>query len=383
MLKKFVTIFPYSANVQLTKDIGQVGNTLSLLGEYDATLVCYRLEDNYSFLQTEAKFLKVDFIENVGRKLFMEKAVLNYIKENALEIDVLHFFKMTKETIYYALYYKKCNPQGKLYIKLDIVNSEVVNGFRYSKKKLFNWFHKQKEAALFKKVDLLTVENPVALDLLKKKYPKVSEKSFLLTNGINSQFLEETFPCINSFEEKENIILAVGRIGAIDKNFELILKAFVTARIASWKLIFVGPVENDFDKKVAEIIVEKPAFKSRIECVGIVEDRKALYEYYNRSKICCLTSPAESFGIVFTESMYFGNYIIGTKGMSAFSYISNEFELGSAIELDSEFELVRLLEDITFNDYLLQSNYPKAIRQIKEKFYWTNIVSELVKRLKS
>ena len=105
----------------------------------------------------------------------------------------------------------------------------------------------------------------------------------------------------------------------------MLLEAFGKANIKDWKLVFVGPIENEFDKRVERIIVKYPNLKNQIELVGNVEDREELYEYYNRSKICCLTSPFESFGITFIEAMYFGNYVIGTTGMSSFSYITNKF----------------------------------------------------------
>jgi len=376
-LKNFVTIFPSAQNVHLIKDVGQVANSIATLENYKARLICYKNSDIYSFLDTKTPYLELEFIEPCGRKLFMEKAVLNYIRKNALEIDVIHFFHLTKETIYYALHYKKYNPEGKIYIKMDAYNEMFKGEIKYSKKKMINWFHLQKEKKFLNQIAAISTENPEALDLLKKKFPILKNKAFLLPNGVNNNFLKEVFPILKNHEEKENIILSVGRIGAKDKNFEMLLNAFIKANIPEWKLIFLGRIENDLDKKVKNIISQQPHLKDRIELTGEIDNRKELYEYYNRSKICCLTSPFESFGIVFIEAMYFGNYTIGTTGMSSFDYITNNMELGNKIEVDDEQGLAALIKKISNDTTLLKITHNKAQQQVEEKFYWSKIINSL------
>lgn len=380
-MKNFTTIFPFAKNVHLIKDVGQVANSIAAVGEYETKLVCFKNSEDYSFLNSEAQNIKIDFLESCGKKLFMEKAILNYIEKNAIEIDVIHFFHLTKETIYYALHYKKHHPKGKVYVKMDVYNEMLEQEIKYSKKRLFNWVHKQKEKKFFSQLTAISTENPIALELLKKKFPVLKEKAFLLTNGVNDAFLKQQFPKLKEFEEKENIILSVGRIGAKDKNSEMLLNAFVKANLVEWKLIFIGPIENNFEERVVKNVAEKSHLKNQIELVGNVNDRKTLYEYYNRSKICCLTSPFESFGITFIESMYFGNYVIGTTGMSSFSYITNNFELGTAVYANDTKGLIEILQQKASDELMLNDNYFKAQNQIKEKFYWSKIVNPLIDRL--
>jgi glycosyltransferase involved in cell wall biosynthesis len=382
MKKRFVTIFPVAENVHLVKDVGQVGNFMSIIGGYESTLVCYKNSEAYPNLETETKNLKLEFLEPCGRKLFMEKAILNYIQENARKINVIHFFHLTKETIYYALYFKKCNPKGKVYVKMDVYNEMLEEGMSYSKKRLFNWFHKRKEEQFFKKVTAISAENPTSVALLMEKFPLLKDKAFLLTNGVNDSFLGKSFPQLKSFSEKENIILSVGRIGAKDKNHEMLLDSFIQSKTADWQLVLVGPVENDFDLIVKQAIKEDPHLERKIILTGSIENRVELYQYYNKAKIFCLTSPFESFGIAFVEAMYFGNYIIGTKGMSSFKYISNNLELGSMVEADDTQGLTLEIDKLTSNPTLIESNCPKAKEQVKEKFYWSEIIKELERGLR-
>ena len=377
MKPTFVTLFPVAQNVHLIKDVGQVANTMAALGEYDAKLVCYKNSESYGLQTTEANHLQLEFLEPCGRLLFMEKAILNYLKKNAKQITVLHLFHLTKETIYYALYYKKWNPAGKIYIKMDVYNEMLEEGIRYSKKGLFNWVHQQKANQFFRKLTAISAENPTSVALLKQNYPLLRDKAFLLTNGVNNEFLAAHFSQPKKLSEKENIILSVGRIGAKDKNYEMLLNSFVKAGTKNWQLVLVGPIENAFDEKVKRAIEKNPHLEGKIILTGAIEDRIELYEQYNRSKIFCLTSPFESFGIAFVEAMYFGNYIVGTTGMSSFDYISNHSDLGSKVAVNDEEALTLLLKKLMSNTVILEETYPKAQQQVTEKFYWSEIIKNL------
>lgn len=381
MKPNFVTIFPVAQNVHLVKDVGQVANSLAAIGAYNSKLVCYKNSADYSLLKTEANHLQIEFIAPCGKKLFMEKAILNYIEVNASKIDVLHFFHLTKETIYYALHYKKYNPKGKVYVKMDVYNEMLEEGIIYSKKPLINWFHKQKEKQFLKKIAAISAENPISVKLLKEKFPLLKDKVFLLTNGINDQFLKKHYSSPKSFSEKENIVLSVGRIGAKDKNFELLLNSFVKVKCEDWKLILVGPIVNGFEEKVKAVIKNNPNLEGKIILTGAIEDRVALYEYYNRSKVFCLTSPFESFGIAFIEAMYFGNYIIGTDGMSSFDYISNDSELGTRVSVNDEEGLTLQLNELISHPETMEEIYPKAQQQVAKKFYWSRIIKNLERAL--
>jgi len=145
MKPNFVTIFPVAQNVHLIKDIGQIGNALAEKGAYNSIFVCYKNSENYDHLNTEAKHQKIEFLNRSGRFLFLEKAVLNYLKENADRIDVLHLFHLTKESIYYGLHYLKYNKNGKIYLKMDLWNDALEGKIIYSKKWIFQQFHKRKE----------------------------------------------------------------------------------------------------------------------------------------------------------------------------------------------------------------------------------------------
>jgi len=381
MKPTFVTIFPVAQNVHLIKDVGQIANAVAEKGVFKSTLVCYQNNDSYENLKTEANQLDIKFLTPEGKFLFMEKAVLNYLKLNANSIDVLHLFHLTKETIYYGLHYLKYNKKGKIYLKMDVYNDTLQQEITYSKKWIFQLFHKQKERKFLNKLKVISAENPISLNLLKEQFPIVKDKAILVTNGININYVSNIFPQLKSFHEKENIILSVGRIGAVEKNYKMLIDAIGACKLTNWKLILVGPIENNFDLLISEKIKNNPHLENKIELIGNVENRDELYEYYNRSKIFCLTSPFESFGIAFTEAMYFGNYIVGTEGMSSIDYITDNEQLGRKVAVNDIKMLTQTLNELMGNNDKLANNYLKAHEQVIKKFNWAQIVNPLIDKL--
>lgn len=381
MKPTFVTIFPYTENVHLIKDVGQVANAVAKSEQFDAKLVCYKNSEEYTLLASECPHLTIDFIEAQGKTLFLEKAILNYLKQHAQNIDVLHLFHLTKESVYYGLHYKKLNPKGKIYLKMDVVNEMLESEIIYSKKKIFQWFHQRKAKQFLKQITAISVENPTAVELIKTKFPELTDNVFLMPNGINCQFAAANFPIIKNYQEKENIILSVGRIGAADKNYVLLLEAFMQANLPNWKLILIGEVTPEFQKLVDGWMAHHPKLKDKIELTSNIIDRKTLYEYYNRAKIFCLSSPKESFGIAFIEAMYFGNYLVGTTGMSSFKYISNNFKHGEVVVPNDTKKLSNVLEKITTNELLIENNLSTAHQQVLDYFCWDKVIEPLLKRI--
>ena len=128
MNKKFVTIFPICENVHLTKDLGQIPFFLKHNYNYDSSIVCYKNNKEYSNLNGEVKGLRLEFIENKGRFIFLEKSVLSYLKKNSRNIDVLNLYIFSKFSFVYGIYYKILNPKGFLFLKLDGYNETFKEG---------------------------------------------------------------------------------------------------------------------------------------------------------------------------------------------------------------------------------------------------------------
>tara|TARA_B100000809_G_scaffold46738_1_gene41151 strand:- start:16193 stop:17338 length:1146 start_codon:yes stop_codon:yes gene_type:complete len=379
MKKNFVCIFPGLDNAHLTKDIGQIGNAFSELANVQPSIVCYGDKD-YPTLKTETKNQSIVRLEEKGLILFFEKAILRYLRKEAKNIDILHVQQLNKADIYQVLLYKFLNPSGKILLKQDMHIPDLEKGINFSKKGVFNSFHKFFEKKAHQKIDLIAVDSNDLLKAYGKEYPDTQDKLVVLSHNLNDHYLKEHFPVRKTFQEKENIILTTGRIGAADKNYEMLLATLPLLDLQKWKVYFVGEIHNDFDKRIDQLIIDYPQLKDKVFYTGQIDERVALYEYYNRAKVFCLTSVLESFGVSFIEALFFNNYIVGTTGMSSFDYISNQGELGEKVKVNDINELANRLNHLIQNENIVKELTEKAHQHVAEHFFIsTNI--QVLKRL--
>ena len=378
MAKTFVTIFPYAVNSHLIKDLGQIPHFLNQQHHFHTEIITYKNDADYFHAQGEVNGVEIKFIENEGKKHFWEKGVVKYLKKYATTIDVLNLYHFNKETFVYGNLYKKLHPLGKLYVKMDAYNEHFKNGrLRHTVKPLKQLYFSFLEKQFLKNVDLLTIENTDGLKLVQTSYPEIRDRLHYLPNGVNNVYLDHHFPKTKNYGQKENIILSVGRIGLEVKNNEMLLQVIPKLNLKEWKVLFVGPIHEPFNTTIAQFYKENPSLKEQVLFVGEVADRTQLYSYYDRSKICCLTSPFESFGIAFVESMFFGNSIIGTTGMSAFKDLSNNFEYGSWTDVNAIQEYANKIQVLIDDETRMEEKCEAIKAYTNKKFTWSAIVNQL------
>ncbi len=378
----FVTVFTETENFHLVKDVGQLPYFMYKTEGYDATLISYKNNVEYPFINNEVNGLKLNFIPNKGRFLYFELGVLYYLLNNSKSIDVLNLFHFKKDNILYLLIYKLVNPKGKAYIKLDmdILFFKNFNAFLFSNYVLKNFILKALTSWIFKLTDLFSVETDQAKDYLLNVYPELEHKLICIPNGVDNLYLDQEIP-VKPFIEKENIILTVGRIGTEQKNTELLLDALKITDLKDWKVYILGPIEERFKKKIADFYREYPQLENKVIFTGNITNRKELFDWYNRAKIFCLTSRWESFGIVFTEALYFGNYLI-TSPISSAAYITNNGKYGTVAKAHTQ-EFSNAIQNSIEPGFLSSQRYTEIKSFSKENFTWPVIVKKLADKIKS
>ena len=86
---------------------------------------------------------------------------------------------------------------------------------------------------------------------------------------------------VKTLEEKENIILTVGRLGTEAKNTELLLETLKEIDLKDWKVYLVGSIDKRFVNYKENFFKENPSLIDKIIFTGEIKDRKELYKYYN------------------------------------------------------------------------------------------------------
>lgn len=372
MPKHFVTIFEKSENIHLIKDVGQIPYHMHKQFGYTSTLVTYKNNKEYPYLQEEVKGLNIKFIPKI-KLLSYSLSIIWYLIKHAKSIDVLHLHHHRNKTYLHIIIYKKLNPQGIAYLKSDMGYKSVIEHDGFIPKKRPKFWLREKLFNMAKQyVDIIGIETVNSFEFLVNRYPELKEKLLYMTNGLDLERLYSLSSPLEH-EQKEKWIITVGRIGAKEKNNTMLLNALAMLELKEWKIFFIGPIEDSFAKEVERFYKKHPHLQQNIILTGSITDRKKLMDFYAKSSVFCLTSVEESFGFVLIEALAYDNYLITTDISSAADITDNQ-KYGTII--NSSEHLVQTLTQI-INKGISQ----KSIDYTKTKYDWHNIVKILEKRI--
>lgn len=366
---RFVLLFEHLLNVHLHKDVGQVPFQLHRHYGFEAEIATFKNEQSYSYINAELKGLKLTFFR-FSRYWFLLR--------NAHRIDALMLFHISTKTIYRGLLYKALNPRGCLYVKADLASDRIVyptwkakNPMTVMKRKLlYRWF--------LDKADIISFET-------QRSFEGASEvpasMKMLVPNGFDPDLLDFFGLYRKGFAEKEDAILLVARHGDQAKNSEFMLDVLAAiGQLGSWKVYFVGPMTDNFLRRKDTFLATHPQFRQNVFFTGAVDDKRQLFEYYNRSKILCLTSRSESWGMVCVEALCFGNALVMTNVNSS-ADLTGDGVAGVTIEQGDCAGYAQALSDLMTNDGRLRTFHDNALQHFKTCFIWKNILQHLAEQI--
>ncbi len=388
--------------IHLYKDVGMIPIYLHNLYGLKTHIVFYdntsnRDLNNIEFGVNLIRLKKIFFKKNKYLNKYFSPMTF-YLIKNSKKIDILMLFHMKNINYFYRFIYKILNPKGKVYLKLDMdfrsinwiynnyeyynKNKNILflkNGFIEYLKILRRSYRFKKWKKQLSRFDLVSCETKLICDQL-NKYLNIDKNINLTTipNGFSRIGIENIK--IRNFEEKENLIITVGRIGSYQKNNEMLLNILKDINLKDWKVYFIGPIEDKFNIIIENFYKNNPLYKNKVIFYGPIINRNELFDYYNRSKVFCLTSRWESYGLVLNEALYFGNYIISTN-VGIASEITKNGKIGSLIQEGDENTFKNELSKIICGE----NNISKYYNEIKDHCYnnylWENIVKDLYSKL--
>ena len=336
----------------LGKDVFLIPYHLGKQLGYDVTIVYPRTNDNKDIPESlnGVKLIPLRYKKHIPFIPFWKH--LNfyiYLLKHINSINVLMRFHLSLHTELMSIIYKTLNKKGKVYVKLDI-NPEAIekiygNKRHTLKRRIHGWF----EASLIKNVDCFSCETSGAYQRLKQSnFPQLQfgNKLQLIPNGFDERLLQSLDLQERTFEEKENLIITVGRLGSPEKNTEMFLKALAKVNLNNWKVCLIGTVDPRIEDKIEVFYNENPDKVDSIKFVGAIFDKKKLWEYYNRSKVFVLTSDWESYALVLNEAKRFRNYIVSTE-VGACTDLIEGGKYGRGVPINADTRLAEILNEIT------------------------------------
>lgn len=358
-----LTVFALCENVHLTKDVGMIPYILQKDFDYDCTIASYSNGD-YPSLETDVKGLKHTLFAKKTNNPTIDS--LLFICSNFRKYDLLQAYHLTRGSVLILSVFKllkKLDKKGITYLKLDA--GEELKDFKYRgiTGRIFRF--------LISKIDIISTET-------KELYETLNANNILQkkVNYIPNGFYPKSEAI--RYEEKQNIILTVGRIGTQQKASEILLKAFsfFYQYNKDWILEFVGPIEDHFKETIETFYREHPDLVNQVKFHGNISNKVLLKNKYDAAKLFVLTSRWESFGLVLLEAMNSGCTIISTDLMSAKDVTDNGL-YGEKFKIDDYQALSEILLRKANDEEYLRNNTMAIQEYAKKKFYWPDIVKQI------
>lgn len=383
--KKLVLLFTIKEfyNIHLYKDVGLVPYYLSKGYELETDII-YSNEKKVKVMEKfrnikleELKYYNLEkIIKKIDKfKIFENISFYRYLLKEAKKIDYLMLFHLGTDKFFLIILYKFFNRKGRVYLKLDI-ELKYIKHYNQNFKNIFRKIQKNILKNILKKVDLISCETKECFDEIRESglcNLDISNKLAYIPNGFDEDYLIENNIKVKKFEEKENIMITVGRIGTEQKNNEMLLKVINKMDLKDWKIYIIGPYTEEFKEYYDSFIKNNSDKKDKVILVGNIENKNLLYDYYNRAKVFLLTSRWEGFAIVYPEALRFGNYII-TTDVGGAKDITNNGEIGGVTEIENEEQYKNEILKVINEEINLKEKYNQLLEWSEENFLWNNIV---------
>ena len=389
--KTFATFFPNYEDFHFWKDPGQIPFRFSKLG-YQTKIITRKRGDYPDTL----KYVKLSFLPE-KRWLFGSINLILFFLRNSKKTDVLNVFHLHSwESLLAGFLYKIFNKKGFVYLKMDNCHASGI----YNWEKIFDpnievspYFAVPKETGkwklkkfliknyFIKRIDLFSVEDEESKSYFENKYSFFKKKIIVAYNGHTIDLVNRKLD-VKNVEEKEDLIITVGRLGTLQKNTLNLLKGFAsTAKKHYWKLALAGTVEVNFDFEIRNFFKMYPELKNRISFLGSLS-KSELFDLYNKSKIFLLSSNFEGFAIVYPEAAYFGNAII-TSPYTSFGTIVTRERLGSLVDPEEPEEIGNSLLTLINDEKKLKECSANAEKFANKELGWDKIVAKINSEVES
>jgi glycosyltransferase involved in cell wall biosynthesis len=285
--------------------------------------------------------------------------VFLYLFKNAKKIDWLNLYHCRKRTLYWMKFFKFLNPNGYIWLKLDMDYTscdEMDKDRKYQK----TFFECSKAA------DCISVES----EKVRIRLQKYADKEIkVIPDGF---YMKESHKC--DLEKKDNIFITVGRLGIKQKATENLLEAFAQCKnVVDWKLRLVGTVDKSFQSYITKFMSENPDLSDRVTFVGQITDREILAEEYSRAKVFVLPSRWESFGIAVLEAMSEGCYVVLTDAVPPAEEFTKNETYGKIVAVDD----IRALSDAMVQSAQMNIPSGEISNYVNEHFLWKEICNRI------
>lgn len=331
-------------------------NKVSILINTDKN-IAYELDKKINIITLDKKYYKNNLIRNIYR-ISQTKKILKKEKPDI----IVSFLPMPSFRILIA------NKKTKIPVIISDRNDPKQEYKSKLSNRLMNWLYPKASGFVFQTNE-------------QKEYFKndIQQRSIIIFNPINDSFLETKDI---SIEEKENVIINVGRL-VPQKNQRMLINAFakVSKKHPQYKLKIFGdgPLKEELQEQINKLNINNKVF-----LCGIADNIK---EELEKAKIFVLSSDYEGMPNALIEAMAVGCAVISTDcPCGGPKELIKSKENGILISLKNEEELVKNIDDLIANEEDIKV-MGKNAKKIKDMLntdsilnQWKNYIKEIYRK---
>lgn len=306
------------------------------------------------------------------------RSMLKYIVEDAKNIEVVFMWGSSLKHMIVIRMYKMLNPHGKVVIfgDMEFPQAQVLNQTDFMCPSGIKGVVKRYFTNFFMNNTTFIVANTEAYNEMKKLCDRHKWTGLLhFYPCLDDEKFQEFGIKRRSWEEKENVMVCVGRIGCHQKNTEMLLDALEKVDLKDWRIYMIGPITNSFDlnesgnfqNTIDDFFKRNPQYKEKLIFTGMVYDQKEVFEYYNRAKVLLSTSRHEGFANVYSQAAAMGCYIVSTDVGGA-DVASNNWQFGTLVQQENTADLAMILTRIAKNDIAIDSQKSLSLEGISYSY---------------
>jgi len=200
-----------------------------------------------------------------------------------------------------------------------------------------------------------------------------ANKIKVIYNGTPSEQYQHDINKQKEIRKKLNLSekdIVIGCISRLKNQFEIVEALRFLPE--NWTVIFVGFTEQDYYNKYPKHYrIDK--LKQQVHCLGSVEDKNEVLQYYPLMDLNILASTTDGFGLTLVESMAMGTPVIGTNYAGIKDVIQHE-DNGLLYDFTDIDDLVKQIERLIESDELRVKVIENGKKTAFEKYAVENTI---------